>query len=115
MGGIDQLESVSNFVSLLPPLSSSVQRSPRAPYSMTSVLPPPPRRTVPTASTSRSTSTSAPTKETWKAWSKRKSTVWGQTAMVKGVAISDRWGGKFNGWAGAVSPHLSIHNPQLSC
>ncbi|KAI5480463.1 Ysc84 actin-binding domain protein [Pseudohyphozyma bogoriensis] len=38
-------------------------------------------------------------KEGWKAWSKRKSSTWGQKAYVKGVAISDKLGPKVNGMA----------------
>ncbi|KAK4046191.1 hypothetical protein OIV83_006266 [Microbotryomycetes sp. JL201] len=73
------------------------------------LLPPPPRRLVyPPPSSSRTTSAATSDDEsdaqnskdeTWKAWSKRKGSAWGNKAVVKGVSWSDKLGGRFNGWA----------------
>ncbi|KAI5480464.1 Ysc84 actin-binding domain protein [Pseudohyphozyma bogoriensis] len=102
-----------------------------APAAAATPLPPPPKRTVPPPSYNSSTwaapvTSHAPPpkrdpslpvakpaapkdappppgeKETWRAWGKRKSSAWGKTAMVKGVAISDNVGGRVNGWAEVV-------------
>ncbi|KAK4699417.1 SH3 domain-containing YSC84-like protein 1, partial [Phenoliferia sp. Uapishka_3] len=66
--------------------------------------PPPPKRQVyPTPPPSPAVSAgSSGEKETWKAWTKRKSSGWGQTAMVKSVVWSDKAGGTFNGWAETI-------------
>ncbi|GAA6027251.1 hypothetical protein JCM8097_002526 [Rhodosporidiobolus ruineniae] len=63
--------------------------------------PPPPRRLNydPPKPYLPYSSTQPPTNETWGAWFKRKGSSWGNTAVEKGIVISDNVGGKVNGFA----------------
>lgn len=106
-----------------PSLFSRLSPSPDRTTMAVTSHPPPPRRLVypappprhpsshspsPSTSTAVSVDSNGVEKETWKAWSKRKSASWGQTAVVKGTLLSDRVGGKVNGYAEAVSPDVAV-------
>ncbi|GJN89346.1 hypothetical protein Rhopal_002326-T1 [Rhodotorula paludigena] len=66
---------------------------PTPPISPSALHPPPPKRLVPARPPVDPNL--PPKKETWKAWFARH----GETAAVKGIAISDTVGGRLNGWA----------------
>ncbi|ODO05083.1 hypothetical protein L198_01770 [Cryptococcus wingfieldii CBS 7118] len=65
---------------------------------MSDSAPPPPKRKNYTSWT-YTTTTPDPSQQTWKEKIKSKSSVWGKSALDKGVAISDNLGGKVNNFA----------------
>ncbi|GAA5963267.1 hypothetical protein JCM8115_000956 [Rhodotorula mucilaginosa] len=77
-----------------PPSPSLSTASSQRPSSVRSAHPPPPKRLVPAKKPVDHTL--PPEKETWGQWWKRKGSSWGETAAVKGIAISDSVGGKVN-------------------
>lgn len=67
---------------------------------MDSHLPPPPRRQQLTPSPYSPYSSTVP--ETWSQYGRRKSSNWGRTAVIKGVAVSDSLGARVNGYTEAL-------------
>lgn len=65
--------------------------------------PPPPKRLVPAKPPADPLL--PPEKQ---GWFKRQWNSWGESAMYKGIALSDNVGTRVNGWAEGVRPRLSL-------